>query len=937
MRAALVLTLLALSPVEGLGGLAVAQDSADPKSVEFFEKKIRPVLSERCYSCHSTAAEKLKGSLYLDSREALLKGGDTGPAIVVGDPKKSLLMKAVHWVDDDLKMPPKKKLAAEQIADLEAWILKGAAWPASARPAGKVRKQVGMSVEEGRKFWAFVPLRKPAAPAVQNGSWPKSDLDRFVLAKLEAKGLKPLPAAEKAVLLRRLTFDLIGLPPTPEEVDDFVKDESPDAYDKVVDRLLASRRYGERWGRHWLDVARFAESVTLRGFIMKEAWRYRDYVIDAFNADVPYDRFIREQLAGDLLAAKGLEDRRRQMIAATFLLMGNTNLEEQDKKQLEMDVVDEQLDTLGRAFLAQTIACARCHDHKFDPIPTKDYYALAGILKNSRVLEHSNVSKWLEVPLPTDGSRDEELKKHEAAVVALQARIKLEKDKSGVARAPKTTGILPLTDLPGVVVDDAKAEKIGEWKHSTHSGTYIGAGYVHDDGGGKGDRSLTFHPDLPAGNYEVRFAYSPGSTRASNVPVTILSAEGEKTLTINQQENPTIDGRFISLGQFRFENNQGYVIVANEGTKGHVTADAMLFLPVAGTEQGKAPKADNGAVKELEAQLKKLQEGGPKRDMVMGVREDGKIADLKIHVRGSVHTLGEVAPRGFLQVASSGAVAMPSKESGRRELADWIASRENPLTARVLANRVWHWLFGAGLVRTTDNFGVTGETPSHPELLDFLAARVVEEGWSVKTLIREIVRSSTYRTAAVGTGAVFEPDPENRLLRGANRRRLDAECIRDMMLAVSGQLKLDPPAGATYAASLSSDYGFKAQSAHRSVYLPVFRNSLAEILEVFDFADASVSTGRRNASTVAPQALFLMNNPFVLDQAKHAAKRLLAEKLPDDRARLVRAYRLALGRPPTEGEAAVALPVVASAAQKEPAWASVFHALFASAEFRFVY
>jgi hypothetical protein len=333
-----------------------------------------------------------------------------------------------------------------------------------------------------------------------------------------------------------------------------------------------------------------------------------------------------------------------------------------------------------------------------------------------------------------------------------------------------------VTDLPGVVVDDAKAEKIGEWKHSTHSGTYIGSGYVHDDGGGKGDRSLTFHPDLPAGNYEVRFAYSPGPSRANNVPVTILSVEGEKILTINQQENPTIDGRFITLGQFRFENNQGYVIVANEGTKGHVTADAMLFLPVAGTEQGKAPKADSAAVKELEAELKRLQDGGPKREMVMGVREDGKIGDLKIHVRGSVHTLGELAPRGFLRVAQVGAApAMPAKESGRRELADWIAGRENPLTARVMANRVWHWLFGAGLVRTTDNFGVTGELPSHPELLDHLAARFVEEGWSVKKLIRGIVRSSAYRSAAVPTARVLEADPENRLLRGANRRRLDAE------------------------------------------------------------------------------------------------------------------------------------------------------------------
>jgi len=870
-----------------------------------------------------------------------MKGGDSGPSIVAGDPKKSLLMKAVHWVDDDLKMPPKKKLAAEQIADLEAWIRMGAPWGASAKAAaGKPKKQIGMSIEEGRKFWAFRPVAKSAAPAVKDAAWPVSDLDRFILAALEARSLRPSPPAEKPVLLRRLYFDLIGLAPSPEEVDEFVKDGSPDAVAKVVDRLLASPRFGERWGRHWLDVARFAESLTLRGFIMKESWRYRDYVIDAFNRDLPYDCFVREQLAGDLLAASDMEARRRQLVAATFLVMGNTNLEEQDKKQLEMDVVDEQLDTLGRAFLAQTIACARCHDHKFDPIPTKDYYAIAGILKNSRSLEHANVSKWLEMPLPVDASREGEIKKQEAAIAALQARIKAEKDKVAVAKgqAPKTTGVLAVADLPGIVVDDVKAEKVGDWKHSTHSGTYIGSGYVHDDGAGKGDRSLTFHPDLAAGTYEVRFAYSPGSTRAANVPVTILSAEGEKTLTVNEQENPPIDGRFLSLGTFRFENNQGYVIVANEGTKGHVTADAMVFIPVAANDQGKTAKPQaSGSVKELEDELRKLQESGPKRDLVMGVREEAKIGDLRVHVRGSVHSLGEAAPRGVLQVAVTGtAPAMPSKESGRRELADWIASRENPLTARVMVNRVWHWLFGAGIVRTTDNFGVTGETPSHPELLDHLAGRFVENGWSVKKLIREIVLSSAYRQAALAPGKAPEADPDNRLLSGANRRRLDAESIRDLLMSVGGQLKLDPPSGPTYSQAMSADYSYKAVSAHRSVYLPVFRNALPEIFEAFDFADASVTTGRRNVSTVAPQALFLMNNPFVHEQARFAAKRLLAEKQADDRARIDRAWRLALGRGPSDGEAALALRHLGSVRQAEPAWASIFHALFASPEFRYV-
>jgi mono/diheme cytochrome c family protein len=904
------------------------QEVRSPQDLEFFEKKIRPLLTERCYSCHSAKAEKLKGGLYVDSHEGLLKGGDSGAALVAGDPKKSLLIKAVRWVDEDLKMPPKKRLTDEQIADLETWVRAGAFWPATDKAgAGKPRKQVGLTLEEGRKFWAYKAPRQA----------PGADIDRLILAGLAAQNLKPAPAADKAALLRRVTYDLIGLPPTPEEVDAFVGDASPDAYGKVVERLLASRQFGERWGRHWLDVARYAESLTLRGFIMKESWRYRDYVIDAFTKDVPYDRFIREQIAGDLLEAPTLDDRRRQLIAATFLQMGNTNLEEQDKKQLEMDVVDEQLDTIGRAFLAQTIACARCHDHKFDPIPTRDYYAIAGILKNARSLEHANVSKWLEVPLPSDGAREGEVKKQEEAIAALQAKIKAEKESTPKGKASKATGALAVSDIVGVTVDDAKAEKVGEWKLSTFSGSYIGAGYVHDDAKGKGEKSLTFHPDLTAGSYEVRFAYAPGESRATNVPVTILSADGEKMIVVNEQENPPIDGRYLSLGQYRFENNQGYVIVSNEGTKGHVTADAVVFVPVDNIDQNKAgakSPAQGGRLKELEEELKKLQDSGPRRDMVMAVKEEKKIADVRIHIRGNVHTLGDLAPRGVLQVATLGAApAMPATESGRRQLADWIAARENPLTARVMVNRVWHWLFGVGLVRTTDNFGTTGETPSHPELLDHLALQFVEDGWSIKTLIRRIVRTEAYRRASGRPGDV---DPDNRLLGVANRRRLDAECIRDTMLSVSGRLRLDPPGGATYPASLNSDYGYKGASELRSVYVPVFRNALAEIFEVFDFADASVSTGRRNASTVAPQALYLLNNPFVLDQAKFSAKRLLSEGLADDRDRAVRAWRLALGRAPTEGEAAVALKGVAAAPTPEQGWASVFHALFASVEFRYV-
>ena len=410
------------------------------------------------------------------------------------------------------------------------------------------------------------------------------------------------------MLIRRVFYDLTGLPPTPAEVDAFAEDADPEAYEKLVDKLLASPRFGERWGRHWLDIARYGESVTLRGFVFKEAWRYRDYVFDSFNGDVPYDRFLREQIAGDLLPARTSADRAGQLVATTYLMMGNTNLEEQDKKQLRMDVVDEQLDVIAKGLLAQTVTCARCHDHKFDPIPTKDYYALAGILRNTRTLEHANVSKWLEAPLPASSEMEAAIKKHEAAVAAVQEKIKAAKAKAPSAEQT-AKGVLALKDVPGIVVDDTKAQKVGEWKDSTFSGTYIGTGYTHDLDTGKGQKTITFQPELPAsGRYEVWLAYSPGGNRAASVPVTVFSADGEKVLHIDMQKTPPIDGRFVSLGQFRCEKDgQSFVLISNEGTKGHVTADAVSFIPA---DKVPAPKADApggkepGSVAALEAELK---------------------------------------------------------------------------------------------------------------------------------------------------------------------------------------------------------------------------------------------------------------------------------------------------------------------------------------------
>jgi hypothetical protein len=933
--------------------------AAEPASegLDFFEKKIRPLLAEQCFECHS-ADKKVKGGLRLDSRDGWIKGGESGPALIPGKPEESRLIRAVRYADADLQMPPKRRLASDQIAALEKWVKLGAPDPRT-NAAPLAVKKVGMTLAEGRQFWAYQPVRSGVVPAVKDALWPRGDLDRFILARIESKGIKPAPDADRATLVRRVYFDLTGLPPTPEQVEEFVNDSAAGADARLVDRLLASPHFGERWGRHWLDVARFAESITLRGFILKEAWRYRDYVIDSFNADRPFDQFIREQIAGDLLPAGSFADNRRQLTATAFLVLGNTNLEEQDKKQLEMDVVDEQIDVISKAFLAQTVTCARCHDHKFDPIPTHDYYALAGIFKGTRTLEHSNVSKWIEASLPVEPQEEAVYKEHEAALAALQARIKSAKES--VKPVVKDTSTakpvrIALADLPGIVVDDAKAKRVGDWTASKAVAHFIGDGYLHDGNAGKGQKTLTFQPELPrAGLYEVRLSYIAGKNRADAVPVTIFSADGEKTLPINQQEPPAFDGHFVSLGQYRFEQNgAGFVIISNEGTKGIVGADAVQFILVENGASAKvaATTSDGGkkaaasapekadAVKELEAQLKRLTEAGPKRPQFMTVRDEPAGGDIPIHIRGSVHNLGEKVPRGFLQVASfKASPAIPATQSGRRELADWVAGADNPLTARVFVNRAWHWLFGAGLVRTPDNFGTTGGIPSHPELLDHLAAQFVKEKWSVKKLVRAMVLSRTYQLAALADHRPLAADPENHLMSHANRRRLDAECLHDAMLSTAGGLDLTL-GGATLKPGTSADYGYKHTGARRAVYAPVLRNALPELFELFDFADPSVVTGRRNTSTVAPQALFLMNHPFVLEQSRAVAQRLLAEKLPDDAARVVRAYRLALGRPPTDAERQIALRHVAAGgadpARQREAWAQVCQALFASPGFRYL-
>jgi hypothetical protein len=812
----------------------------------------------------------------------------------------------------------------------------------------------GIDIEAGRKHWAYHPLKAPAIPKIRNTAWPSNDIDYFILARLEATGLSPGADAEKIVLVRRLYFDLIGLPPTSEQIAQFVNDPSPKAYENLVDSLMASPRFGERWGRHWLDVARYAESMSLRGRLLKHAWRYRDYVIDAFNDDLPYDQFLRQQLAGDLLKATSVDAQRRNLIATTYLMMGDALLENQDKSQLDMDYVDEQLDAIGKGMLAQTIACARCHDHKFDPIPTRDYYAMAGILKNVQWLKHGNVSNFMEKPLPISEETKRGLKIHDASVARLKNEINILK--------PKVTGkgLPPVQakDLPGVVVDNTDAKATGKWAKSSGVPNHVGSEYLYSNTSG----SKVIYPVKfsKGGKYAVRISGAQHPNRAPKALVTVLHNGGSKSFRLDQRKSPGAfnkagsDGYFQSLGFYEFPSGQWDAVeISTKGGGGFVVADAVQFLPVdndgkvtipQSSQQGK--ELSPAEQKELKARMAKLttdlsalQKRKTAPEMVNSAVEKKKPTDMKIHIRGNIYQLGAIAPRGVLQVANYGPVPkMPTNASGRLELADWVTDPANPLTARVMANRVWQWLIGEGLVRTVDNFGTRGESPSHPELLDHLAVQFVQQGWSVKKLIRAIALSKTYRLSSA-RGEQPE-DPENRLLAHMNHRRLDAEALRDTMLSVGGTLKLEM-GGATFPASLKTDVGFQFEAPRRSVYVPVFRSSLPELFEVFDFANSSLVTGRRTLSTVAPQALFMMNHPFVRTQAKLAAERLLGDSQPKEEHRIDHAYLRILGRHATVAEIALSQKFLKSVIDttekgRGEAWTQMVQSLFSTIDFRYV-
>ena len=561
--------------------LAASVSGADAEGLRFFENEVRPVLAKHCYECHSAKAEKKKGGLLLDRKAGWQMGGDGGPAITPGDLDASLLIRSIRYEDPNLQMPPKSRLDPETVAVLERWVAMGAPDPRDASLEREAPKKE-IDFHAARSYWAFRPLAGIAPPETRDASWPRNPIDHFVLAGLEARGLSPAPSVDARALVRRVHYDLTGLPPTPEVTEAFAIDPTPEAFETLVNDLLAKPAFGEKWGRNWLDVARYADSNGGdRNFTFYQAWRYRNYVIDAFNQDKSYHQFVREQLAGDLMPWKTDRQRREQLVGSTFLALGPKMLTERDKEKLRLDTADEQVDTIGRAFLGLTLGCARCHDHKFDPVSQEDYYALAGIFRSTQVVMGTrngcvNVASWVEQPLPQPEAQLAELTKT-VARLELAMRLKVERAYMKKVGAKTTVNNIPLA---GVIYDDTDAEKIGDWIASTNSANRFGPGYIHDDRAGKGAKRVVFQGSLPEnGLYEVRIAYSADKLRARNVPITIEGWDKRQTVALDQTRPGSVGGLFEPVGRFRFEKGgRANVIIETTGTEGTVIVDAVQFI-----------------------------------------------------------------------------------------------------------------------------------------------------------------------------------------------------------------------------------------------------------------------------------------------------------------------------------------------------------------------
>ncbi len=1070
------LALLASSTIRAQD-LATKPAPPTAAQLEFFERRVRPIFEERCAKCHASTLAKPKGHLVLDSREGWMKGGETGEVIVPGDVEKSRLITAVRYADLDLQMPPSSKLPDDEIAALESWVKDGAPDPRETPTATSSAPSSGLPPPpRAEDHWAFKPNSNPTPPDVRDAKWATNAIDRFVLARLQAAGFTPAPPASKLDLLERATEDLTGLPPTEDEIDSFERDDAPNAFERVLDRLLASPHYGERQARSWLDLARYADSNGLdENLSMSEAWRYRDWVVRAFNRDEPYDRFVTEQLAGDLLPKPDDDAAYRDQLTATgFLVLGPKMLAEQDKPKLVMDIVDEQLDVAGKAFLGVTLGCARCHDHKFDPIPQKDYYALAGIFKSTSTMDNLGfVSRWRERELATPEAiaAFEAYQKslndadRELADVSKSAQSSLEKDWHAKFAAYLLAGTHAAHRATFIEAEEFSRSNLAvdheKWGtadfgilHTKEAGTQFVEYDVTFETARKlelnvrcasaekrpmrvlvndklvaenvlGDVTGSFFLDAQRWFDVGTFEFQPGRNvlrleNATDVPhlQKLALAPPAEHGDWFVEENAFADGlepelvrnfaafleksekkrsavfavwhRFANLAPAEFAARSKEVVaalrdeiaakklelsprvaalldglaptsledlagryqtlfslvdldwkaaLAKEGEKPDKLADAdeealrQVLDGAAGpfalpkqTLENFYPEATRSEIAAKRAHHDELAKNAPKPfDRALGVK-DGELVDLPIHIRGSHLNLAkEPISRGVPSFVAHclASPEIPKDHSGRLEFARWIVDPKNPLPARVMVNRLWAQHFGVGIVATTSNFGVRGIEPTDPELLDWLAHEFVERGWSIKALHKLIMSSSAYRMSTKLDERAAELDPANQKLWRQNRRRLDAESLRDAWLAASG--RIDLALGGTLFTTKDGEYATNDQSAdvaryqstRRSLYLPIIRNAMYGFYATFDYNDPSVPIDQRSETTAAPQALFLMNSPLVIESARALAE-LAAKTDPDDeRARLEFVWRRTLGRAPSSSERERALEFLRTL-QSEP-------------------
>jgi hypothetical protein len=847
-----------------------------PEAAEFFETNVRPVLSQSCFSCHGPKMQQ--AGLRLDSLAAALKGTDKNqPAIVPGDPDRSPLIQALRY-DGAVKMPPQGKLPDKAIAALTQWVKMGAPWP------GASRQTAGGSAADPAKHWAWQPVRKPALPSVKSAAWVKSPVDSFVLAKLEAKGLAPNRPADRRTLIRRATDDLIGLPPTQAEIDAFAADKSPNAFEKVVDRLLASPHYGERWARYWLDVARYADT---KGYVFQEerrypyAYTYRDWVINALNDDLPYDQFLVQQIAADQLP---LGDDKRALAAMGFLTLGRRFLNNTP------DIVDDRMDVVFRGTQGLTVGCARCHDHKFDPIPIKDYYSLYGVFANS--------TEPADLPLITTPKRTEAYVAFEKRLGELQAQVQRFKEtryneliaqaraKIGLSLLAAREAAKPGADFRAVAQKyDLPGGLIRRWKD-----------FLDD----------TDREKHPVFGPWVKLAALPDDEWSAKAPALMA------TLSANQGTQTQINARVAEL----FSNPAPASLQEAAERLGKLLAQppaeddqlvhaldsigGPLNIEVGQVEQ-LFNRDDRNKLQELQMQVESFKATSPEappRAMVLNdVLNPG---EPRVFLRGNPNNRGEQINRHFLTVLAGPNPKPFTKGSGRLELAQAIASKENPLTARVMVNRVWMYHFGAPLVRTPSDFGTRSEPPTHPELLDYLASRFMEEGWSLKKLHRLMLLSSTYQTSSAENPRSSKVDPENSLLWRMRRRRLDFEAMRDSILAASG--KLDRTVGGP-----SVELTTRPFTTRRAAYGFIDRQNLPGLFRTFDFATPDATSPMRFTTTVPQQALFLMNSPFVVEQARALAARPEVASQKSAEGKVQQLYRLAYGRAATAKEVELSL------------------------------